>query len=220
VKVVVFGATGMVGQGVVRECLADPRVEEILTVGRSTTADKHPKLRQLVHDLGDPQSAKDELTGYDACFFCLGVSANGMSEADYRAVTYDLTLSAAGVLADANPGMKLIYVSGEGTDSTGKSRAMWARVKGETENALLELDLDAYLFRPGFIQPGPGIISKTKLYRRIYRVTRPLAPLLRALAPKYVTSTAEIGRAMISLADSGAGQRIFRSGEINALAAQ
>ncbi|MCU1683358.1 MAG: epimerase [Amycolatopsis sp.] len=216
-KVILFGGTGMVGQGVLRECLADPRVDAVLAVGRSATPGEHPKLRQLVHDLDDLPAVKDELSGYDTCFFCLGVSATGMTEAAYRAVTYDLTLSVAGILNAANPGMKLIYVSGAGTDAHGSM--MWARVKGETENALLASPLDAYLFRPGYIQPTGGIVSKTKLYRLIYRITTPLFPLIRAVVPKLVTTNAEVGRAMIGVAESGAGQRILGNTEINRLAA-
>jgi uncharacterized protein YbjT (DUF2867 family) len=216
-KVILFGGTGMVGQGVLRECLADPRVDAVLAVGRGATPGEHPKLRQLVHDLDDLPAVEAELTGYDACFFCLGVSSSGMKEADYRKVTYDLTLSVADTLAAVNPGMKLVYVSGAGTDAEG--RMMWARVKGETENALLASPLDAYMFRPGYIQPTGGTVSKTKLYRRIYRVTSPLFPLLRAVVPKLVTTNTEVGRAMIEVAESGAPTRILGNTEINRLAA-
>src|SRR5579864_7886858 len=139
-KAILFGATGMVGKSVLRECLNDPDVERVLAVGRRASGETHDKLRELVHaDLTDYSAVADQLAGYDACFFCLGVSSAGMSEADYRRVTYDIAVAAARALVDRNPGMTFIFVSGAGTDSTGKSGSMWARVKGETENAILAL---------------------------------------------------------------------------------
>jgi uncharacterized protein YbjT (DUF2867 family) len=162
-KVVVFGATGMIGQGVLRECLLDPRVTEVLTIGRKAAELAHEKLRELVTaDLHNLSKMEGQLTGVKACFFCLGVSSAGMSEADYRRVTYDLTISAATTLAQLNPGMTFVYVSGAGTDAEGRS--MWSQVKGKTENDLLAMDLDAYMFRPGYIQPSHGEKSRTLLY--------------------------------------------------------
>ncbi len=219
-KVILFGATGMVGQGVLRECLRDDRVEHVLAIGRGTTGQTHAKLREFVHkDLLDYSAIEGELSGYDACFFCLGVSAAGMSEQDYTRVTYDLTLAAARVLARLNPDMTFIYVSGTGTDSSEKGGAMWARVKGRTENALLGLPFKAkYMFRPGFIQPLHGIVSRTKLYRVAYAVMRPLYPVLKALFPKYVTTTEQLGRAMLRVAQEGAPKPVLENTDINALA--
>lgn len=209
-KVVLFGATGMIGQGVLRASLAAPDVEKVLAVVRRPTGVEHAKLEELIHgDFSDFSAAEHALTGFDACFFCLGTSAAGMKEADYRRVTYDFTLAAATVLARANPEMTFIYVSGEGTDSTGQSRAMWSRVKGETENALLELPFRAaYMFRPAFVQPSHGERSKTPLYRFFYVATGWLFPVLRALVPKYVTTTEEVALAMLEVARHGAPRPI------------
>ena len=218
-KIILFGATGMVGQGVLRECLLAPDVEQVLTVGRSATGQQSPKLRELVHkDFTDFSAVERELSGYDACFFCLGVSSAGMKEADYHHVTYDYALAAARTLAKASPGMTFIYVSGAGTDSTEKGRSMWARVKGKTENALLQLPFKAaYMFRPGFIQPMHGIKSKTPLYRAIYSVMGPLYPVLKAVVPKVVTTTEQVGRAMLKVARQGAPNRIVENHDINTL---
>ncbi len=207
----------MVGQGVLRECLLDPGVEKILSIGRSATGQHDPKLREIVHnDIAKLTPIADQLRGSDACFFTLGVSSAGMKEADYRRVTYDLTLSAAGTLAALNPEMTFVYVSGLGTDSAGSS--MWARVKGETENALLRLPFKAaYMFRPGFIQPLHGIKSKTALYRIPYAILGPFNPLFLKLFPKYATTTEVLGRAMIKVAHQGAPKRILESQDINAL---
>ncbi|WNG25559.1 NAD(P)H-binding protein [Cystobacter fuscus] len=220
-KVLLFGATGMVGQGVLRECLLDPEVERVLVVGRGGTGQQHEKLTELVHrDFTDFSTVEAELSGYDACFFCLGVSSAGMKEPDYRRVTYDYTLAAARTLARLNPGMTFIYVSGAGTDSSAKGRSMWARVKGETENALFQLPFKAaYMFRPGFIQPMHGVTSKTPLYRVIYRVVGPLSPLLKTLLPGAITTTERVGRAMLRVAKQGAPQRLLENQDINALAA-
>ncbi|MEV6155595.1 NAD-dependent epimerase/dehydratase family protein [Nonomuraea sp. NPDC052129] len=215
-KIIIFGATGMVGQGVLRECLADDRVTAVLTVGRTPTGRTHDKLRELAHpDLLDLTPIEAELSGYDACFFCLGVSAAGMSEKDYRRVTYDFTLAAGETLARLNPGSTFVYVSGVGTDEHG--RAMWARVKGQTENALLALPFEAYMFRPGYIQPMHGVTSRTTWYRLAYVVTAPFYPILRLLFPTAVTTTEQIGRAMITVAAQGAPKRILGPLEINAL---
>jgi len=216
-KVIVFGATGMVGQGVLRECLLDPTVDDVLAVGRSVTGQAHPKLRELVHaDFFDWSAHEAQLTGYDACLFCLGVTSLGMKEDAYRHLTYDLTLSVANVLARLNPAMTFIYVTGQGTDSTEQGRVMWARVKGRTENALLKLPFRAaYMFRPGGIQPLHGIRSKTAWYQAIYDVTAPLWSLLNRIAPKYVTTTEKIGRAMIKVARDGYPKPVLESLDIN-----
>jgi uncharacterized protein YbjT (DUF2867 family) len=220
VNVLIFGASGMVGQGVLRECLLDPAVERVLSVGRSPLAQRHAKLREIIRsDLADLAPIEGELSGYDACFFCLGVSAAGMSEQRYRQITYELTLNAATLLARLNPAMTFSYVSGMGTDSSERGRTMWARVKGQTENALLGLPFKAaYMFRPGLIQPLHGITSKTRLYRAIYAVTGLLLPLLRRAAPRFVTTTEQLGRAMIAAARGGAPKAILETSDINQLA--
>jgi uncharacterized protein YbjT (DUF2867 family) len=217
-RILLFGATGMIGHGVLRECLLAPDVEAVLTVGRTATGQRHAKLREIAHpDLFDLSAIEDDLTGYDACFFCLGVSSAGMNEADYRRLTYDLTLSVARTLSARNPDSTFVYVSGQGTDSTGAGRTMWARVKGQTENALLDLPLRAYMFRPGYIQPMHGAKSRTRLYSAIYAVLKPLYPLVRRLAPGSVTTTEQMARAMLRVARSGAPTRILAPRDINAL---
>jgi uncharacterized protein YbjT (DUF2867 family) len=220
-KVVLLGATGMVGRGVLRECLLDAEVERVLAIGRSPTGVRHEKLRELVtSDLQDLSPHELGLAGWDACFFCLGVSSAGMSEAEYRRVTRDLTLAVARTLARLDPGMTFVYVSGAGTDSTERGRVMWARVKGETENALLRLPFAAvYLFRPGYIQPEHGITSRTPLYRAGYAVVSPLFPLLRAVIPDHVTTTGQLGRAMLAAARRRGPSAVVSTRDINALAA-
>jgi len=220
-KIIIFGATGMVGQGVLRECLLDAGVSSVLAVGRSATGQQHPKLQELVHkDLLDFSSVEDRLSGYDACFFCLGVSAAGLNEQQYRRVTYDLTIAIAKVLLRLNPAMTFIYVSGAGTDSTERGRMMWARVKGETENALLQMPFRAAcMFRPAYIQPLHGIKTKTRWYAAFYAVMAPLFPLWKVLLPKYVTTTECIGRAMLKVARQGAEKRILENQDINSICA-
>jgi len=218
-KVILFGATGMVGQGVLRECLVEPRVTQVLAVGRAPSGKHDPKLKELVlPDMFQYQAVAPQLKGYDACFFCLGVSSAGMSEADYRHVTYDLTLAAANELVKLNPGMTFVYVSGQGTDSSEQGRVMWARVKGATENALLALPFKAaYMFRPGIIRPLHGIRSKTGLYRAFYTLFGPLLGLMAWLSPDSLTSTEQMGRAMINAAQHGASQRHLENRDINRL---
>jgi len=217
-KVILLGGTGMVGQGVLRECLLDSNVDAVLALGRAPTGVEHSKLRELVRaDLFDLTPVAGELTGYDACLFCLGVSSTGMSEEAYRRITYELTLSVARTLADVNPGSRFLYVSGASTDSSEHGRMMWARVKGRTENALLELPFQTYAMRPGYIQPLHGITSKTRLYSAMYAVVKPLYPLLRRIAPAYVTTTEQVGRAMLHVARAGAPKRVLETKDINAL---
>lgn len=219
-KIILFGATGMVGQGVLRECLIDPDAEFVLSIGRTATGKQHAKLREIVRkDMFNYADIENDLRGYDACFFCLGVSSSGMKEADYRRLTYDLTLAAAQALAPLNPQMTFIYVSGAGTDSTEKGGSMWARVKGATENALLRLPFKAaYMFRPGAIQPTHGEVSKTRVYRMLYVATGWMIPILLPIFPKYVTTTDRIGRAMLEVAKHGAPQKFLESQDINDLA--
>jgi len=218
-NVLLFGATGMVGQGVLRECLLDPDVHAVQTVGRTATGVRHAKLREIVQsNLDQYSSVGADWSGFDACFFCLGVSSAGMKEADYERVTYGITLAAAETLSRLNAGMTFIYVSGAGTDSTGHGRAMWARVKGKTENALLRLPFKAaYMFRPGFIQPVHGAQSKTAQYRVFYALSKPLIPLLRIAFPNFILTTEEIGRAMLAVAKRGAQKRILESRDIRAV---
>jgi uncharacterized protein YbjT (DUF2867 family) len=218
-NVLLFGATGMVGRGVLRECLLDPEVHRVLSIGRSATGQTHPKLREIVQkDLLGVAAIEPELWGFDACFFCLGVSSAGMKEDDYRRVTFDITLAVAQTLARLNPTMTFIYVSGAGTDSTEHGRSMWARVKGQTENALRRLPFkSAVMFRPAGIVPMGGITSKTRLYRTLYALTRPLWPVLYKAFPQFVTTTEQVGRAMITVAREGAPKPILETRDINAL---
>jgi uncharacterized protein YbjT (DUF2867 family) len=218
-NIILFGATGMVGQGVLRECLRDPAVRRVLTIGRTPTSVQNAKQQDIVHpDLFDYADIEPQLTGFDACFFCLGVASSGMNETAYRRITYELTLAAAQTLAHLNPHMTFIYVSGSGTDSGERGRMMWARVKGETENALLRLPLKAaYMFRPGFIQPLHGIQSKTPLYRFFYTVTAPVLPLMRRIFPNQILTTEQIGRAMLHAVKHGAPKAILEAPDIRAL---
>jgi uncharacterized protein YbjT (DUF2867 family) len=218
-KVVVLGANGMVGGGVVLECLEDPRVDAVLAVGRRGSGLAHPRLREvLVPDLFALDPVVDELRGCDACFYCVGVSSLGMSEHDYRRITLDLTVAVMSVLAEVNPGIKLCFVSGQGSDGTESGRVMWARVKGEAENHVLGLPQETYVFRPGFIQPLKGVRSATRLYRALYTVTAGLYPLLKRVFPGGVTTSVNVGRAMINAVSTGYPKRILENRDINALA--
>lgn len=210
----------MVGQGVLRECLRDPDVQTVLSIGRTATGQSHAKLRELMHrDFLDFSAIETALSGFDACFFCLGVSSMGMREADYRRMTYDFTMAAARTLVRLNPGMTFIYVSGTGTDSSEQGRSMWARVKGQTENALLALPFKAaYMFRPGVIVPLDGIKSSTTVYRIAYTLVGPLLPLLNAAFPKQITTTEKMGRAMLAAVRGGAPKPVLESADINQLA--
>ena len=216
-KVILFGATGMVGQGCLRECLIDPEVETVLAVGRSPTGVQNAKLREIVHDnFLDFSAIESQIAGYDACFFCLGVSSVGMSEERYRHLTYDLTLAAATTLSRLNPGMVFVYVTGQGTDSTEQGRLMWARIKGKTENDLLRLPFKAaYMFRPAGIQPLHGVKSRTAWVHAIYVVAAPLLTWLNRVAPKYMTTTEQVGRAMIKVARDGYPKPVLESEDIN-----
>jgi uncharacterized protein YbjT (DUF2867 family) len=209
----------MVGQGVLRECLIDSNVERVVTVGRRPTGDKHPKLGELIYpDLSTLAPLEPQLGGFDACLFCLGVSALGMSEAQYTRVTYDLTLGVAKTLLRTSPGLTFIYVSGAGTDSSERGRAMWARVKGRTENALLSLPFKAaFMFRPSLIIPLHGIRSSTRWYNAAYFVLKPLVPLLKRLAPTTITTTERLGRAMLAVARNGYPSHILEMADINRL---
>lgn len=221
-RVLMFGATGMVGQGVLRECLLDGEVAFVQTVGRTLTGGMaQPKLRELLHqDLWHYGAIEGALTGFDACFFCLGTPSAGKGEEEYTRVTYDLTMAAAQTLARLNPNMTFVYVSGAGADSSEKGRVMWARVRGRLENALLRLPFrGVYIFRPGVIQPLHGIQSKTKSYRLLYRLLGPVLPLLRRAFPGRITTTERIGRAMLRVARYGADKQVLESRDLEELSA-
>jgi len=221
-KVIITGATGMIGQGVLLECIDHQDIGEVLTLGRSALGNSHPKLKELVHDdFTDYSEVQDQLRGYDACYFCLGISARGMKEDDYRGITYDFTLKLAKTLLGINPQMTFIYVSGEGTDETEKGQMMWARVKGKTENDLLKLGFrQAYMFRPGAIIPLRGIKSRTKFYQFISDYFMWLIKLIKFMAPKSVVNTTQIGCAMINATLKGYNKSIVRPVDIITLASQ
>lgn len=210
----------MIGQGVLRECLLDARVTRVLSVGRSPSGKTHEKLEDLVlTDLFHYAAVEEQLTGYDVCFFCLGVTSAGMSEADYTRITYELTLAAAQTLLRRNPRLVFEFISGAGADSTEQGRSMWARVKGRAENALLALPFRAVtVFRPGLIRPLHGITSRTRSYRLLYAVMAPVMPLLEALVPGSVTTTERVGRAMIRVALGGAPKPVLETADLNRLA--
>jgi uncharacterized protein YbjT (DUF2867 family) len=218
-NILLFGATGMVGQGVLRECLLDPSVQLVGTIGRTATGQQNPKLREIVlKDLSNYAPIEEKLTGLDACFFCLGISASGMTEDAYERITYGITIAAAETLSRLNPRMVFIYVSGAGTDSSEKGRMMWARVKGKTENALLRMPFAAaYMFRPGFIEPAHGEISRTKLYRTLFVIAKPLLPLLRAIFPNQILTTHQIARAMLNLVTRAYPKHILEIQDIRAV---
>lgn len=218
-KVLIFGASGMVGKGVLRECLLDPGVEEVTAIGRSASGVSDAKLRDLRHgDMWNYSAVEKALTGLDACFFCLGVTSAGMKEADYERVTYGIAVAAAETLARLNSQMTFVLVSGAGADGSEKGRVMWARIKGKTENAILRLPFKgAYVFRPGVIQPLHGIRSRTTAYRVAYTLFKPLMPILRRAMPGQILTTEQIGRAMLKVARSGAPKRILEAKDINAL---
>ncbi len=215
VKAILFGATGMVGEGVLHKALKDPAVESILVIGRRSCDIEHPKLKEIIHnDFYDYGSIREGLRGYDACFFCLGVTSMGKSEADYRRLTYDLTLAAARTLAELNPDMVFCYVSGAGTDGSEKGRSMWARVKGKTENDLTKLPFKAvYAFRPGYIKPTPGL-RRALLFSRM---AAPFYPPMSFFFPQYVCTLEDVGRSMIRVVTEGYQKRILESVDITDL---
>ena len=220
-KVVLFGGTGMLGSGALIECLAHPDVVEVLSVVRRPSGVRHAKLAEIVHDdFFDFSRVANRFRGCDACFFCLGVSSAGMTEAAYRKVTLDTTLAAARTLLGASPASSLCFISGAGTDSSEKGRVMWARVKGEAENRLLDLPFgNVWLFRPGYVQPMKGVRSRTRMYNAAYAVLGPLYPVLSRLGPGVVTTTEKLGLAMIRAARDGAAKKVLENRDINELAA-
>ncbi|MBI1191569.1 MAG: epimerase [Bacteroidetes bacterium] len=219
-RVILLGATGMVGSGVLLECLEDPTISRVLVLGRQSVERQHPKLEEVLHkDFLAIESLRAKVRGYDACFFCLGVSASGMKASTYEALTYTLTLHVAEVLLSENPGMTFCYVSGQGTDSAEKSFMRWARVKGKTENALLAMPFKAaYLFRPGYIHPVKGARTKTPLYKAFYAVLQPVYPLFNSFFPHQLTTTENIGLAMIQVVADKGPRPVLHSADINILA--
>lgn len=219
-NVVVFGATGMLGQAALRACLLDPEVHKVVAVTRATLGKSDPKLREVVvPDLFDLPRYADALSDIDACLFCLGVSSVGMSEADYRHITYDLTLAIARELVARSPRATFVYITGSGTDSTANGNTMWARVKGETENALLALPFRAaYMFRPAYIHPMNGEAPKSRLAGVALRGIKPLYPVLKGVFPKWVTDTERLSRAMLIAGKRGAPKPVLEVPDINALA--
>ncbi|UCH13129.1 MAG: hypothetical protein JSV22_08415 [Bacteroidales bacterium] len=218
IKAIITGSTGMLGKGVLLECLDSSHVESVLVINRRPVGLKHEKLKEIIHaDFYDLSTIKDQLAGYNTCYFCLGVSAAGMSEKDYSRITYDLTLNFAQTLLSLNPELAFCYISGAGTDSSEKGRMMWARVKGKTENALLALPFKkTYMLRPAYIQPMKGIRSSTRIYNILYTILKPLYPLLKAF-PKIVTNTEKLGKAMIKLVLIDYDKNILENIDLNRL---
>ena len=220
IKAIIFGASGMVGKGVLLECLGSLTVTSVLVIGRNSCGIKHPKLKEIIHkDFMDYSPIQSQLEGYNACYFCLGVSALGMSEEQYTEVTHDYTISTAQTLLALNPGMTFCYVTGVGTDSTEKAGAMWARVKGKTENDLLKMPFKGvYLFRPGFIQPMKGVKSKVGWYQAFYKASKFLYPLLKKISSQAATTTVNMGLAMINVTLKGYPVPHLENRQINKLA--
>ncbi len=215
-KVIITGATGMVGKGVLLECLDHEAIDEVLVIGRNPVEMGHPKLKELIHkDFSDFSGVKDRLQGYDACFYCLGISAAGLKEAEYRRITYDFTMELAKTLYESNPDMTMTYVSGQGTDSSERGRMMWARIKGKTENDLLDMGFrQAFMFRPGAIIPLRGIRSRTKSYQFMYDYFMWLVKGIKAVAPNSVVNTTQIGLAMINAMLKGYDKKIIAPKDI------
>jgi len=215
-KVIITGATGMVGKGVMFECLDHNEISEVLVIGRNPIGIEHPKLKELIHkDFSDFSNEKKKLAGYDACFFSLGISAAGLKEEQYKKITHDYTLALARTLFELNPGMTFNYVSGQGTDSSEKGRTIWAWVKGKTENDLLNMGFkQSYMFRPGMIIPLKGIKSRTKSYQFMYDYFMWLVKLTKAISPNAVVNTTQIGLAMINSMLKGYDKKILKPKDI------
>ena len=216
IKVIITGATGMVGEGVLHECLLHENIEEILLVTRKSCGITHPKIKELVHnDFYDLSSIASQLKGYDACFFCLGISSIGMKEPDFYKVTYTLTMHFANTLSIQNNAMTFCYISGASTDSTEKGKVMWARVKGKTENDLMKVPFKAvYNFRPGYMQPTKGLKNTLGFYKYVSW----MYPLLKRIFPNRVSTLSELGQAMINAALKGYTKNILEVKDIKALA--
>ena len=219
-NVIITGATGMVGKGILLECLDHPEINEALVIGRNPIGLEHPKLKELIHkDFSNFTEVSDKLKGYDACFFSLGISAAGLTEEQYSQITYGFTIALAKTLFELNPQMTFNYVSGIGTDESEKGRMMWARVKGKTENDLLKNGFkQAYMFRPGAIIPLRGIKSRTKAYQFMYDYFMWLVKGIKAISPDSVVTTTQIGKAMINSMLHGYDKNIIRPKDIIALA--
>ena len=221
-RILLFGASGMVGQGVLRECLLDTAVKEVVCVGREPLKEQHPKLKQIViKDLFRLADQSQEFEGFDGCFFTIGISAAGLTEAEYARVNLDLPESIGELLSRLNPQMSFVYVSGAGCDSSEKGSVMWARVKGKTENRLLRLPFRrAYMFRPAIVVPKNGESSKTPLYNYFYIFLRPFFGLLEKLPGGVVATTEDIGRSFLLLVKSATNSRVVESSELRALGRQ
>lgn len=216
-NILLFGASGMVGDGVLRWLVASPNVGRVVAVSRKPLQMQHSKLETIIEPDMFRLQHVDTLRDLDACFFCLGASSVGMSAEDYRRLTYDLTVSVAKRLLPGNPRMVFEYISGEGTDAN--SRQRWARVKAETETALLNMGFrDAYALRPGFIQPMRGVTSRMRSVRWMYALTAPVYPLLQKSFGGWVTSTDLLAATMLQLAVDGNGKKTLNTGELNAIA--
>lgn len=222
IKAIITGTTGMVGKGVLLECLDSPEVESVLILNRSPLGMKHPKLKEIIpENFYKLATIENELKGYNACFFCLGISSAAVSAEEYHKITYDLTLHMANTLVKLNPDMCFNYVSGTGTSAKENSRMRWANVKGKTENDILKLPFKkAYMFRPGFIQPLRGIKSRTKLYKIMYVIFTPILPLFKLLFPNQITTTTKVGKAMINSVTKGYSSIYLENRDINKLAGE
>lgn len=216
-KIILYGASGQIGAGALLECLDDDGVEQVLAVVRRPTGRSHPKLQELVlEDFTDYTGLEERLTGYDACIFALGISAAGMTEADYRRITVDFAVAAGEVLLERNPELRMVFISGSGTDPNG--RQMWARVKGEAENALLAMSFkSAHMLRPAGIFPRKGIVSRTRSYRIMYAAMGWAYPIFKAVIPDMATTTDQLGRALIAIARDGHPKSILEGADINAV---
>ncbi|MBB6459626.1 Rossmann-fold NAD(P)-binding domain-containing protein [Flammeovirga kamogawensis] len=221
IKAIITGATGMVGKSVLLECLDSDKVEKVLIIVRESIGMKHPKLEEVIHkDFFDLTDIIPKLVGYNACYFCLGISSAGVSIKEYSHITYDLTLHFANIILPLNPDISFCYVSGAGTSSKENSATDWANVKGKTENQLLKFPFkSAYMFRPAVIQPEKGVESKVSVYKTIYKILRPVFPILDRLFPKYVTTSTRLGKAMINVVNKGYKTNIIENDDINALSA-
>jgi len=217
IKAIITGSTGMVGEGVLHECLNHPEVESVLVINRRTCNIQHEKLKEIIHnDFLNTTPIKDQLAGYNACYFCSGVSSLGKKEEEYTKVTYELTMHVAKILHELNPDMTFSYVSGEGTTGNENAKTMWVRVKSKTENDLLKLFKNAYMFRPGLIQPTKGLNNSYK----IYKVLTPFIPILKSLFPKHICTLQDLGLAMINTTLHGYDKKVLENTDIAKLGYQ